>query len=398
MKKVSKLFCICAFVFFISITGVATVFSVKYDYSFYENRNLAQLPRFSKESFISGEYFEGLGKYLEDQCEAREVLMKINTFVNMKILKRPVVNDIVVKDDILLPFNNFEVVDPLYIENKSKINADNVSAVRDIAESYGGKYYYIAVPCQYAYFEDRYPDYLNNRKEFTDTELVYTKNHMAERHINYIDMGVVFDKMGNPESMWSTTDNHYTMSGAYTLYTTIINAINNTTDFNLKLPTNIRFQNIENPYLGSRNRKLFGMYDTDEKLLYADFGEPLSLSRTNDGRYSSPTVYKMPENKNEFITYDFYMGGDVGETIIKTERPDLPSVLIYGDSFTNPLESLMYYSFNEMRSLDLRHYNDKTLSQYILEYKPDIVICVRDYESMLFDEGNGRAVDRKYDK
>ena len=110
MKKVSKLFCICAFVFFISITGVATVFSVKYDYSFYENRNLAQLPRFSKESFISGEYFEGLGKYLEDQCEAREVLMKINTFVNMKILKRPVVNDIVVKDDILLPFNNFEVV------------------------------------------------------------------------------------------------------------------------------------------------------------------------------------------------------------------------------------------------------------------------------------------------
>ena len=140
------------------------------------------------------------------------------------------------------------------------------------------------------------------------------------------------------------------------------------------------------------------MYDTDEKLLYADFGEPLSLSRTNDGRYSSPTVYKMPENKNEFITYDFYMGGDVGETIIKTERPDLPSVLIYGDSFTNPLESLMYYSFNEMRSLDLRHYNDKTLSQYILEYKPDIVICVRDYESILFDEGNGRAVDRKYDK
>lgn len=395
MKKLSKLFCICAFVFFISITGISTIFSTKYNYSFYENRILAQFPEFSIESFISGKYFDQLGEYLSDQCEGREVLMKIHTFIDMNILKRPVVNNTVVGYDILLPFNNFETVNPLYVEEKSEKNADNVAKARDITESYGGKYYYVAVPCQYAYFDYKYPDYLNNRDEFTNTELVYTKKHMSDRNINYIDMGVVFDKMGSPDSMWSKTDNHYTINGAYVLYENIINTINNTTDFKLKLPENISFETLENPYLGSRNRKLFGMYDTDEKLEYADFGEDLIVSRINNGTNSLPTVYQMPENNEEFITYNFYMGGDIGETIIKTERSELPSVLIYGDSFTNPLESLIYYSFNEMRSLDFRHYNEKSLQEYISEYKPDIVICVRDYESMIYEDGNGKDVTIK---
>ena len=65
------------------------------------------------------------------------------------------------------------------------------------------------------------------------------------------------------------------------------------------------------------------------------------------------------------MLYSLYMGGDVGETVIETGRPDLPSILIYGDSFTNPVECLAYYSFDEMRSIDLRHYKDMTLADYI---------------------------------
>lgn len=135
--------------------------------------------------------------------------------------------------------------------------------------------------------------------------------------------------------------------------------------------------------------------NTDENLAYVDFGEDLIVSRINNGTNSLPAVYQMPENNEEFITYNFYMDGDIGETIIKTKRPELPSVLIYGDSFTNPLESLIYYSFNEMRSLDFRHYNEKSLQEYISEYKPDIVICVRDYESMIYEDGNGKDVTIK---
>ena len=84
-----------------------------------------------------------------------------------------------------------------------------------------------------------------------------------------------------------------------------------------------------------------------------------------------------------------YMGGDIAETVIRTDRPELPNALIFGDSFTNPVECLAYYSFNELRSVDLRHYTVQSLSDYIAAYQPDVVLCVRDYQSLLLREFNG---------
>lgn len=40
------------------------------------------------------------------------------------------------------------------------------------------------------------------------------------------------------------------------------------------------------------------------------------------------------------------MGGDIGESVITTNRPKLPNILIYGDSFTNPLETLLWTQAN----------------------------------------------------
>lgn len=46
-------------------------------------------------------------------------------------------------------------------------------------------------------------------------------------------------------------------------------------------------------------------------------------------------------------------------------------------------------SFDEMRSLDLRYYTDKTLSAYIDAYQPEIVLCIRDDLNYLSTLGNG---------
>jgi hypothetical protein len=83
------------------------------------------------------------------------------------------------------------------------------------------------------------------------------------------------------------------------------------------------------------------------------------------------------------------MGGDIEETIIRTNRPELPNVLLFGNSFTNAMECFLYTSFNEMRSLDLRYYTEKGILQYVSEYKPDIVICMRDDILFLYQAGIG---------
>ena len=51
--------------------------------------------------------------------------------------------------------------------------------------------------------------------------------------------------------------------------------------------------------------------------------------------------------------------------------------------------TLLYASFNETRSVDLRHYTDMTIRAYIDRYQPDVVIYVRDETTYFSTEGNG---------
>ena len=64
-------------------------------------------------------------------------------------------------------------------------------------------------------------------------------------------------------------------------------------------------------------------------------------------------------------------------------------MLIAGDSFTNALESILYLSFDEMRSLDFRYYTDGSIFDYLDTYEPDALILVRDDLSLILTQGNG---------
>ena len=81
------------------------------------------------------------------------------------------------------------------------------------------------------------------------------------------------------------------------------------------------------------------------------------------------------------------MGGDIGLTEIDTGREELPSILIYGDSFTNAVECIAYYSFDKMYSIDQRHYTESTLEEFIAQHQPEIVVCIKDYEGLMYYTG-----------
>ena len=133
----------------------------------------------------------------------------------------------------------------------------------------------------------------------------------------------------------------------------------------------------------------YALHPTEDKIEIAYPKEEIPFSRTDNGVPTSAQIYSLPENDKTMVDYTVYMGGDIGETIIETSRPSLRKALIVGDSFTNPLETLLWMSFDETRSLDYRHYSEKNLLDYIKEYQPDVVITVRDESVYLSQEGNG---------
>ena len=325
MKKFSEWVMALLFSGTLLVLMAATILLPKERYSYYENRNLSAFPEISVESIASGKVFGELETMFCDYAAWRTAALRAVTWCDLNLFHRPVVNEVVVTPDALLEelYTMPDTAEDI-VREADAVAADN-AVLRDQIEAYGGYYCYLAVPCQYAYYEDAYPAYLENRAAYTAAERAALREAMEARGIAYVDMGEIFDAEGHLPEFSSKVDNHYGLRGAYVTYRAAAEA----------------------------------------------------------------TVYALPGSDAEPLTYGLYMGGDIAETVIRTDRPELPNALIFGDSFTNPVECLAYYSFNELRSVDLRHYTVQSLSDYIAAYQPDVVLCVRDYQSLLLREFNG---------
>lgn len=382
---------ILAFLLIIFGLSLLTIFTNASSISSLENRSLAGIPDLTRENLVSGEYFDQWESYVTDHFYHREGWLEDYSLINMKILKKQVVNDIVITEDgYLLPFIPYEK--PSYIdwfnENVEVLTA-NIRELEKIIGENGGEFYFVGIPEQSSYLRDKYPKIYRNNEEYLNNGEEKNFAYLNEYSIKNINMGEEFKEEDPSKPYYLKTDHHYTFRGGLKTYQVVMDYIyGESGDKNhIGLGENeIDFKTIEKPILGSRNRKLSFLYETDEGL---EIGYPkveISYEKYDNGiRNDEFFIY----DKNERPDYGVYMGGDQAETIIKTNRPDREKLLIVGDSFTNAVEPLFYYHFDETRSLDLRYYNEMSLVEYIKSYRPDRVIMIRDDLNYATLEGNG---------
>lgn len=391
MKKFSSLLITAAFSIFIITVLAATISKNNATISFFENRALEGIPDFSRERLINDEYFKDWETWFTDHAAGRNTLLKANTWLELNLLHKPVVNNVVVQDNVLLSFIKYGRWDTSSYKNSSEHTAENLRDFADYVEALGGKFYYIGLPEQFSYFNRLYPEYMENREWALKPMHTYFAQAMEKYGVNYIDMYAVYDALSRPKEYYSLTDHHFTFYGALKAYRTLLETINRDTGMELRIlgDDDMKIVELPNPYLGSRNRKLFGMRYMNEHAAYAVLNDPIPFKRWDNGVQTNAPVYYLPDNSKEVINYSLYMKEDYAETIIRTDREELPNALIFGDSFTNAIETLLYTAFNETRSLDMRHYTKKTLREYIAEYRPDVVICVRDDTTFFSEDGNG---------
>lgn len=366
-------------------------------YSYYENRNLARLPDMTIEGMLDGSDFSAVETCLADHAPGRDTALKLRTLMDLYLWRRPVVNDTVVLRDehILLPYTQYEYeassTNQNMIDSKAEAMANTLSSHKALTESYGGYFCYMAVPCQYVCYEDAYPSYLNSRHTFTERSTTALFSRLDAMDVPYIDMRTVYNADGTLKKYSSTIDNHYSIQGAFSAYQALIEKINKDTDLSLDMPTaeDHVWEEIPNKYLGSRLRKLCGLWESDEHLWKVTPKDQIPYT-FRIGEYVVDSMYTLPSDPWQEILYTAYMCGDLSESVVETERENLPRVLIYGDSFTNALECVLWESFDDMYSYDFRHYNSETVEEVIARLKPDVVVCVRDYEQLLSGAANGQ--------
>lgn len=358
--------------------GVAR-WSHKETTAYYENRTLAERPALTLSSLWDGSFGIAFESWYSDHIPGRTALLKADTRVQMDILDRPVVNDVVMEaGDVLVPFQEYaEQTDAEYAEAAVPI-ADGFGKLNAHIEANGGVFRYVGFLEQRFYFADRYPDYLDSHETESAAADAIFAQALVDRGVSFLDMGAVYEAQGNPAEYYSTVDHHYNYYGAYAAYRAILDDLN-AAGFDLPVLTeaDIDFVELPNPYIGTRNRKLYNLWPNDEKAVIGVQREPVTFTRTDNGQPSSRALFVYPQEAYMPTTYSLYMGGDFAETVLETNRPELPDALIFGDSFTNALETLLYASFDETHILDLRHYTEKSLKDYISEYRPDIVLCIQ---------------------
>lgn len=393
MKKI-KIIYITVILFFLFIVPVLTILGPHTSVSFYEQRALAAIPELSRTSVWDGSFFSGIETTLTDHIAFRDEIMKSYTQLNMA-LDRPVVNNLIVNSDVILDNFGFHYWDISYIDDQALSTAKTYSALNDFVKSYGGYFCFLGVPQQAIYFADHYPEYMDNRLWHTTEIRTSFSKYMSEYKVPFIDMYSKYQELGSPDEYYFDSDHHFTYKGAYIAYITLLETINKETGFNIPIMTDddLEWSTLPNPFLGSANRKLYELWPSNDTLEFATPQKDIPFSRYDNGVAVNSNVYLFPTNDSVDVTYSAYMGGDIGETIIQTNRPNLKNALIFGDSYTNPIETLLWMSFNETRSLDYRYYNEKTLIEYIEEYQPDVVITVRDESVYLVSDGNGNIFE-----
>ena len=371
--------------FFTSFNGDKTI-------SFYENRPLAKPAQWSEEAVLTGEWGKATDAYLSDHVVARDAWLKLDTYLKCHVLQQPLIKNVVIGNNgALLPYLSEDRLDVSAIEKDLDSVAQNIVSVKAFTESHGGQFCYAAVPCQYVFHNDDYPWFMRNREAYTETVQAAFRARMAEEGVNYVDVGDTFAALDWDARYSSNIDNHTGIEGAYLSYRAITDALAGA-GLDILEENEFTVETLPNPYFGSRVRSLMGMWESDEHLKILKLKEEIPFARSDLGKASEPFIYQLPDNDSAPVEYALYMGGDYAVTEIDTHRPELPDVLIYGDSFTNAVECVLYTGCNRMWSLDMRYANEGALEEYIATYEPDVVICLRDYEALLSPIQNGCGI------
>lgn len=385
MKRAVNLIFLLIFLVGLAAIPVATILGPKSGVSFWENRELADMPPLTTEGILDGSFFDEIETVFSDHIAWRDTFLKLNTWADLR-LGRPVVNDWVASSDVLLNFHGYGQWDISYQQAQAAQASERLAGINELVTGYGGYFCYLGVPQQFSYYADHYPDYMDNRQWTMGPARQAFAAALEERGIPFVNMLEIYNELGHPDSFYSAVDHHYTYAGALVAYEAVLEHINAATNLDLTIlreGNGLELTTLPNHYLGSRSREMYDLWPSDEKAVIGLPSPAIPFTRFDNGTQVESTLYALPETEEELVLYTLYMGGDVAETIIRTDRPELPTALIFGESYTNALETVLWTAFNETRSLDLRYYTAASIEEYIAACQPDVVICLRDDNSYL---------------
>ena len=342
------------------------------NYSIDENRNLAQFESPNFHNVIDGVWEDNFESYSLDQYALRSKVLKLY-FLLLDSIGVNERNGIVRgREGVTLGLNSLRNENSQPIEDNYVLpRLDAMMVLQQVCNDAGCKFISLQIPYKFDYYADYYPALYQDGKNIN----ILLQDSLTKRaRDNGIDVVDTSNKLlNNSEYVYCYTD-HHTYRGAYYVYRELLEHLNETTQEKLTFPEwdDCQYNIIHEYFVGSGLKKFgYSGIKTKDHIEYViPYSMPSYLRLENEAVSDIPLI---DESKN---AYSMFMSGDMANTIVKTDRPQLPTILYIGYSYTNALETMSVYSFDEMHSLDPRHFRG-SICDYIRNHDVDYVVLVR---------------------
>ena len=326
-----------------------------------EKRKLQTFPSLHAETIADGSYMQDLTTAFSDQLELRDLLVKGYYIFQFQRYSGDVVKG--KNNELYAAYQRSGKMSDIKKDLKA-----SALLINEVASEIDAKFIFLSIPRKDAVETKNLPSsYISSLERYEKS--VDIMRDALDEDITFVDANDVFRADNYKHRYYYITDHHMTPAGAELLYKEILKVICNKSIPIYDLSQYEIGQTIVN---GSFNNQIGQSVKASPEDLYILPKYELPYTRYEDGKKSSMKVY------DKANTYeDAYMKGDHAETIIDTNRPNLPNILYVGSSFTNILEAFSIPSFNKMVSIDYRHNKTKqSISDYVKAYDIDYVIFI----------------------
>lgn len=310
-----------------------------------ENRMLATIPRFSFESFVNGDYLNGVNDYINDHFAFRDIYLKLNSWWEIDVMGKKENNGVYIGKDGYL-FEKFK-----YNDNEKENANTNAKIISDFANKMNEQNiptYFVLAPNSI---------YINNYKlpnnvEVPNQEEIIKQIYGKIENTNNINVIESLKKENKNKQLYFKTDHHINSDGAYVIYTEYCKAANKAT----KEIDNFNRVTVSNDFLGT--------FDSKAQLLNQQPDELFVYKNQNNTNIKEAIYDKQTTNSifnEEYLKgkdkYSYFLNGNNSRAIIKTNVNNDKKLLVIKDSYAHIMSQFLCQDYSEVHFLDPRYTN-----------------------------------------
>lgn len=341
MKKWDKYFTILFFSILVFL-AVGIFFEAE-DFSYKENRYLAEYPKFSWDKFYDSSYMTEVEEFIDDHLWEREGWIYLKNSLESISGKRDIENVYLGKEGYL-----FEKM------TSSNFNYENFKQNIQIIEEFSKKYpntSFLLVPSKGYILKDKLPSFA----PYIDEEELFKIS--KQKSFQFIDVLPTFLEHQS-EYIYYKTDHHWTTLGAFYAYQTWKKQA-----FKEDYTWTLKSDNFK----GSLDSKVLGINNTQDEIWIANDKSDDELIKN-----STRDLYDF-EKLKEKDQYQLFLGGNTGEVTFETNQNNKKSLLLFKDSFANSFIPFLIKDYQYIYIIDLRYFN-QDIASYIEKVHPTEIL------------------------